>query len=306
MNYFIIKNNRQEGPFTIDELKAQGITSETLVWTEGMTNWTPAWQVEELKDLLFNSQETATPPPFTPSQYATNSERPYQTTTANGYRQAVQPPLPKKNRHIGLWLGVIVAFLALTFAFTNPDKRAHQDAIRDSLTSYVDEKTVNENDDFITAGLKMMSRMLTGSVFDALSNTLDYHNYLFFSKTTVRWNGKDHTVSYGFLGKIITMNSDDITKALERKSPGLLDQNDASNAYESTEESTEGQTETDVNSTDADQTANDENTSNKNATDQIVNTIGNIVKEKVKQESDSTTGSGLQKIIDGVLDLLKK
>ena len=52
MKYFIIDNNEQRGPFTIDELYHLHITSETLVWNETMTDWTPAWKVQELKYIL--------------------------------------------------------------------------------------------------------------------------------------------------------------------------------------------------------------------------------------------------------------
>ncbi|MBF1074230.1 MAG: DUF4339 domain-containing protein, partial [Prevotellaceae bacterium] len=67
MKYFIIVNNQQQGPFTIDELKQQGITAETSVWCEGMPQWAPASQVDELKDVLqesANGDTTPTPPPF--------------------------------------------------------------------------------------------------------------------------------------------------------------------------------------------------------------------------------------------------
>lgn len=50
--YFIIINGQQSGPFSLEELFDRHITSETLVWAEGMQNWTPAWEIEELKDIL--------------------------------------------------------------------------------------------------------------------------------------------------------------------------------------------------------------------------------------------------------------
>jgi hypothetical protein len=55
MKYFIVENNKQSGPFSIYELKDKGITSETLVWAEGMTDWTPAWKVDELRAFLFRN-----------------------------------------------------------------------------------------------------------------------------------------------------------------------------------------------------------------------------------------------------------
>ena len=42
MTYFILINNQQQGPYTLDELRSRNITSATLVWREGMADWTPA------------------------------------------------------------------------------------------------------------------------------------------------------------------------------------------------------------------------------------------------------------------------
>ena len=42
MQYFIVINDVQQGPFSIDELRQRNITSDTLVWAEGMPQWTPA------------------------------------------------------------------------------------------------------------------------------------------------------------------------------------------------------------------------------------------------------------------------
>ena len=75
MKYFIIENNQQAGPLSIYELKDKGLASDTLVWTEGMKDWTPAWQVDELKNFLYNTTSTSTPPPIPPmpAQPATES-----------------------------------------------------------------------------------------------------------------------------------------------------------------------------------------------------------------------------------------
>ena len=32
MNYFIIENGQQAGPFTIDQLRSKGVTGETNMW----------------------------------------------------------------------------------------------------------------------------------------------------------------------------------------------------------------------------------------------------------------------------------
>lgn len=52
MKFFVILNNQQEGPYTIAQLAEMGISSETLVWKEGMKDWQPAWTISELRYIL--------------------------------------------------------------------------------------------------------------------------------------------------------------------------------------------------------------------------------------------------------------
>jgi membrane protease subunit (stomatin/prohibitin family) len=63
--YFIAVNNQQAGPFDIPALReklASGqLTPRTLVWKQGMPQWTPAETVVELAALFAN-----TPPPLSP------------------------------------------------------------------------------------------------------------------------------------------------------------------------------------------------------------------------------------------------
>jgi membrane protease subunit (stomatin/prohibitin family) len=61
--YFAAINNQQAGPFDLTKLKqmieAKEITPETLVWSQGMSDWIPASQTSDLSN-LFGS----TPPPL--------------------------------------------------------------------------------------------------------------------------------------------------------------------------------------------------------------------------------------------------
>ena len=75
MEYFIIENSKQAGPFSAQELiDNKHITSETLVWAEGLADWTPAWQVEELRVMMEKVKQQAeqyqksqiVPPPVPP------------------------------------------------------------------------------------------------------------------------------------------------------------------------------------------------------------------------------------------------
>ncbi len=52
MKYYIAENGQPAGPFEPSELLAHGLTVNSLVWGEGMPNWTSASQVPELMALL--------------------------------------------------------------------------------------------------------------------------------------------------------------------------------------------------------------------------------------------------------------
>jgi hypothetical protein len=58
MNFYTIVNGQQQGPFSLDELKEKGTQKDSLIWTEGMSDWQPAGDVSELKSIF-----DATPPP---------------------------------------------------------------------------------------------------------------------------------------------------------------------------------------------------------------------------------------------------
>lgn len=74
--YYYSDGQQQIGPLSKEELQSKGITKDTLVWREGLTEWTKAGNVEELVDLF---PTTPTPPPL-----------PEQKTTT-------PPPIPNKD-----------------------------------------------------------------------------------------------------------------------------------------------------------------------------------------------------------------
>lgn len=62
--YFFIDptTKQQSGPFSIDELKQKGISSETMVWASGMADWTAAGSVDELAPLFGGTAPTENAP----------------------------------------------------------------------------------------------------------------------------------------------------------------------------------------------------------------------------------------------------
>lgn len=66
-HYYYTDNDQQLGPFTVEELKVKRLKKSTLVWTEGMQDWTSANEVEELQNFLISEppplpKKTTTPP----------------------------------------------------------------------------------------------------------------------------------------------------------------------------------------------------------------------------------------------------
>lgn len=69
--YFYVKNGVSEGPFSAEEL-IKLITPDTLIWTEGMTEWTPAGEVALIGEMFATDTEEETkiaPPVFTPPTF---------------------------------------------------------------------------------------------------------------------------------------------------------------------------------------------------------------------------------------------
>lgn len=66
--FYLTPQNEQKGPVEARQLTALGVNANTLVWTEGMAQWTPAGQVQELASFFAPAAQPATPP--TPSYAA--------------------------------------------------------------------------------------------------------------------------------------------------------------------------------------------------------------------------------------------
>jgi uncharacterized RDD family membrane protein YckC len=68
--FYIAENGQQTGPFTIDDIKSKNIQQDTLVWTEGLDNWTKAEHIPLLKEVL-----RAIPPPLPNTEAKTTNQQ---------------------------------------------------------------------------------------------------------------------------------------------------------------------------------------------------------------------------------------
>ena len=67
--YFYSNDNQKSGPYSFEELKNENIKKETLIWFEGLDDWTKAEYVLEIKEILELS-----PPQIIPSEQNINTE----------------------------------------------------------------------------------------------------------------------------------------------------------------------------------------------------------------------------------------
>ena len=96
MRYWIVENEERIGPMSAEELLARNVTDETLVWHEGLTDWTPLGLIDELSSKLEaakSAQNIANQDGSMPQQRATATEFPVANTT----KEENRPPCPPSN-----------------------------------------------------------------------------------------------------------------------------------------------------------------------------------------------------------------
>lgn len=339
MEFFIIdRNGQQAGPFSFDQLVQKGISPETLVWKQGMADWTPAWKVEELRAVLEAAeanqsnqnaqkqegvqqdfqQQGANQQQDQQEAYQKAHQQDYQKAQQEAYQQGFQQGAAmnsnfqqqpkKKTSHfaIKMVIGLIIFILAI-FAITNPGADAHKEKVRTEASKAVEKAVGSTDNNFFSQALRSVAKMMAGSMMDEAMNQLfEYHNYIVCSTGSVEFNGKQHTVSFGILGNVYTMNADDMVKALE-SADNLHIEESESNVSSDTpnmdSSDSEDQADSDEGSLSTRMQKKLEEKANQ-AFDKAADKVSKKVEEKINQKLDETTdSSSIEKIIDKILEL---
>ena len=337
MEFFIIdRNGQQAGPFSFDQLVQKGISPETLVWKQGMADWTPAWKVEDLRAVLEaaeanqsnqNAQKQEGVQQDFQQQGANqqqsflqgaNQQQDYQKAQQEAYQQGFQQGAAmnsnfqqqskKKTSHfaIKMVIGLIIFILAI-FAITNPSADAHKEKVRTEASKAVEKAVGSTDNNFFSQALRSVAKMMAGSMMDEAMNQLfEYHNYIVCSTGSVEFNGKPHTVSFGILGNVYTMNADDMVKALE-SADNLHIEESESNVSSDTpnmdSSDSEDQADSDEGSFSTKMQKKLEEKANQ-AFDKAADKVSKKVEEKINQKLDETTdSSSIEKVIDKILEL---
>ncbi len=335
MEFFIIDHNGQQaGPFSFDQLVQKGISPETLVWKQGMADWTPAWKVEELRAVLEaleanQSNQNAQKQEGVQQgfQQGANQQQAqqqnYQKAQQEAYQQGFQQGAAmhsnfqqqpkKKTSHFAMKMviGLIIFILAI-FAVTNPSADAHKEKVRTEASKAVEKAVGSTDNNFFSQALRSVAKMMAGSMMDEAMNQLfEYHNYIVCSTGSVEFNGKPHTVSFGILGNVYTMNADDMVKALE-SADNLHIEESESNVSSDTPNMDGSDSEANVNENQAESDEGSFSTKMQKkleekanqAFDKAADKVSKKVEEKINQKLEETTdSSSIEKIIDKILEL---
>lgn len=322
MKYFIIENNQQQGPYTIYELKDRNLASDTLVWAEGMTEWTPAWQVKELHDFLYGTTpDSATPPPVPEMRNAESGGRKTEGGMSSTSESAIRNPQSAvdqqpivnpqtaysnpqsaiRNPHKSHWktwltLGILLVLLVAVMGLTCPQRYAHRRAIRTMVENNT-RKDITTGNQLLDAALKiMMSASGSDEVLDeTLNGMLRYHNYLLFSTTTFNDSSDDIRASIGLFGHVFTQHEDELLEKLGSQS--TIQINQSSSLKDDEPQADEPQAD--------DSQSDDQSLTGDKDVDDAIDAVGKVVKNKVKESADSASSEGIGKLIDEVIDLVK-
>lgn len=319
MKYFIIVNDAQQGPYTVDELRQRNISSETLVWAEGMQQWTPAWQVEELKPLFYDTTtaQQTTSAQAGPAQQSTTGTVPPPPPVNNMGNPAGNTNAPvgtpdKKNnkKKVLTYVGIGVAILLLLMAILNPSKDEHKQVIKDritnGLTKGLSDSTEDSDDPFATFGsaiVRSLAQPIMGQIVD---NMLQYHNYLFWSTTTLSLpDSSEVRTSFGIFGKVFTSDETAIAEAVSNTLKSEGDESSHTSVVKDSGVDENGNPYSGVTQTVTDSVVSVGSKVGKSIVKHVGSEVGRELKKELNQNADSTTASGLGKIIDDIESFLK-
>ena len=93
--FYLTRDGQNYGPMTVEQLMQYGVDANSLVWAEGMAEWTPAGQVAEFMPFFAPQQPVAPAQPQyqqpVQPQYQQPEQTQYQQPEQTQYQQPEQP-----------------------------------------------------------------------------------------------------------------------------------------------------------------------------------------------------------------------
>jgi len=223
MEFFVIINDEQKGPFSIDQLATLDITPDTEVWAQGMDDWMQAGDVPALTTLLQQLEYkrlaaaqanpvNSVPPAYTPAP-APERPRPY-VPDERTYVPPAEPEKKKSGSHGCLWSSLVVIIMLAVLVITVPSREDHLNTIKDVTREWMGATV----DDTRIGGtvLGEVAKWVGGSGADlVIEQMFSYDNYFVCSVGTFNYGNESKKVSLGVLGHVFTFNKGDINQAIK-------------------------------------------------------------------------------------------
>ena len=230
MKYYVIVQDMRTGPFTLDEVKRQHLTPDTLVWHKGMPDWKEACTFPELADAIVYDHDIAAPEDdFVPQEDTPQEEAPQDDTPQDemfrtpipeqpqprryAYSPAAVPP--QRKSHVKGWIALfaVVAFL-FAMLLTKPSEAEYVESITRTTAHYIVDRihdNVFTSQPAISGTEKFKARQM---VQPLVEHGLHIDDYFFFSTAKVKVNHRSYTVAVGWLNHIFNINTGDLAYAI--------------------------------------------------------------------------------------------
>lgn len=254
MKYYVIVQDMRTGPFTLDEVKRQHLTPDTLVWHKGMPDWKEACTFPELADAIVYDHDIAapeddfvpqedTPQDFVPQEDTPQEEmfrtpipeQPQPQPRRYAYSPSAVPP--QRKSHVKGWIALfaVVAFL-FAMLLTKPSEAEYVESITRTTAHYIVDRihdNVFTSQSAISGTEKFKARQM---VQPLVEHGLHIDDYFFFSTAKVKVNHRSYTVAVGWLSHIFNINTGDLAYAINTllEEQRAKEQRDAANSVANT------------------------------------------------------------------------
>ena len=254
MKYYVIVQDMRTGPFTLDEVKRQHLTPDTLVWHKGMPDWKEACTFPELADAIVYDHDIAAPEDDfvpqedTPQEEVPQEEAPQEEMFRTPIPEQPQPQPrryayspsavpPQRKSHVKGWIALfaVVVFL-FAMLLTKPSEAEYVESITRTTAHYIVDRihdNVFTSQPAISGTEKFKARQM---VQPLVEHGLHIDDYFFFSTAKVKVNHRSYTVAVGWLSHIFNINTGDLAYAINTllEEQRAKEQRDAANSVANT------------------------------------------------------------------------
>lgn len=224
MKIYIVKDDMRLGPFTLEEVKRQGISADTLVWFKGMPDWKEARAIPELAGAYIPdippTAEVDEDDTVEETGIDSAPEPPAETYAPQPQRYAYAP-LPndgkaKKSKAgiIGIISLLVVMLILCIMVLTKPSKADYIDSITRVTTEYVLDQVGNTPlgmSESVSGTVKFSTSKAVRAV---LEQTLYVEDCLIFNKAKVSVGEHTFTVGIGMFGHVFTLSKEQLAAAV--------------------------------------------------------------------------------------------